>query len=225
MKRTRALLLCLIASISFCLFLAPAHAQARSDILLDIVSRCVDATGPGYCSQCRFPRNDAACRTPPLQCGSDTEVWALTPDFVAIRDIKMCGCPAPFVHGLALPRATITGVEDPARPAGLWRFAWDTAVGRIPPEQLALVVNPHAHRSQNQLHIHMVRLREAVALEPFVAGYVKDLDQVWATASAAASALGLEDYGVLVAQRRGGYFVVAISADSPEERFTVPVCR
>ncbi len=225
MKYAFSLWLPLLVSASLCVASVPGHAQVRSEILLDIVEHCVDPSLSDYCSQCRYPRADAGCQVPAPRCGADTEVWALTPEFAAIRDIKMCGCPAAFVHGLALPRAAVRGVEDPSRPEGIWQFAWNASVGRIPAEQVALVVNPRAHRSQNQLHVHLVRLREDVVLAPLVAGYVSDLGQVWATAAAAASALGLEDYGVLVAQRRGGFFVVAVSADSAEDRFAVATCR
>ena len=56
-----------------------------------------------------------------------TQIWALTEEYVAIRDLKMCPCGADFVHGLALPRFTVMGVEDPQRPNAIWRFTSDAA--------------------------------------------------------------------------------------------------
>jgi len=79
--------------------------------------------------------------------------------FTALRDIKMCGCPSDFVHGPALPIYRVTGVEDPLRPEGIWQFAWDVAIQRMKPESIALVVTPRLHRSQNQLHVHLLRNR------------------------------------------------------------------
>ena len=87
-------------------------------------------------------------------------MWAKTKEFVAIRDLKMCGCPPGFVAGLALPRARVTGIEDPRRPEGIWPFAWQVARTRIPDErQIALAINPKDARSENQMHVHMLRLR------------------------------------------------------------------
>src|SRR5262249_32587725 len=144
-----------------------------------------------------------------------------------IRDIKMCGCPADFVHGLALPRFKVTGVEDPRRPAGIWAFAWDTARGRIADDrQIALVVNPPTERTQDQLHVHLVRLSpnargRVASLAPAKA---ERLDQVWEVASQRAA--GGKDYGVLVARDEiGGGFLVLTDSRSPEFQFTEAVCR
>ncbi len=199
----------------------PVAAQSRRDILLDIVSNCVEPKAANYCSLCRAPRSDSACAATP-ECRSSTEVWAMSERYTAIRDIKMCGCPAGFVHGLALPRQPVRGVEDPARPEGIWQFAWDTAVTRIEAESIALVVNPRRQRSQDQLHVHLLRLRKdaRARLTEHVAGYVRQLDQVWTSAARAAAAKGLDDYGVLVMQRPQEDFMVVITADSPEAPFT-----
>lgn len=155
-------------------------------------------------------------------------MWAKTADYVAIRDIKMCGCPPEFIHGLALPRSRVTGVEDPRRPAGIWAFAWDVARRRIADEQqIALVVNPPgAWRTQDQLHVHLVRLEPdaRARLATLSPARTPRLDQVWDVASRHAG--GVEDYGVLVA--RDGVsngFLVLTAARSPEEQFTVALCR
>jgi CDP-diacylglycerol pyrophosphatase len=201
--------------------LAPVHALERSDILLDIVSNCVDPARANYCAKCRVPRSDAVCGDV-LDCKKSTDVWALTDQYTVIRDIKMCGCPSEFVHGLALPTYPVRGVEDPKRPEGIWQFAWDAAIHRIEPESLALVVNPRLYRSQNQLHVHILRLVPDMRghLEMESPSYVSSLDSIWATAARLAATKGLEDYGVLVSQRPGGDFMVVVTAFSPENAFT-----
>lgn len=201
--------------------LGSAFAIERSDILLDIVSHCVNPVSANYCSLCRAPRSDAGCSAA-LECKKSTEVWALNAQYTAIRDIKMCGCPAGFVHGLALPTYPVRGVEDPQRPDGIWQFAWDVASNRMEPDSIALVVNPRLHRSQNQLHVHLLRLspQARAQLENAAQGYVSQLDQVWASASRSAAAKGLDDYGVLVVQRPQKDYMVVVTADSPEAAFT-----
>ena len=214
-------LACTAILLAGCALQAPVHALDRSDILLDIVSNCVDPARANYCSLCRVPRNDAACGEA-LDCRKSTEVWALTDRYTAIRDIKMCGCPADFVHGLALPTYPVRGVEDPLRPEGIWQFAWDAATRRIEPESVALVVNPRLFRSQNQLHVHLLRLAPGARarLEKEVPAYASSLDNIWAIAASAAAAKGLTDYGVLVRQRQPGGFWVVVTAFSPESAFT-----
>lgn len=107
---------------------------------------------------------------------------ARVPEYVAIRHLKMCGCAAGFVHGLALPRFTVTGGEDPRRPDGIWRFAWDVAREHIPQEdKIALAVNLPELRTEDQLHLHLVWLlpdaRPRVdALRPIK---VERLEEVW----------------------------------------------
>ena len=95
--------------------------QPSRDILHRIVARCLDSSVPDYCVWCPAPLRgqcalDGGCRR-------TTEVWAQTDEYVVIGDIKMCGCPADFVHGLAMARTLVSGVEDPKRPAGIWPFA------------------------------------------------------------------------------------------------------
>jgi CDP-diacylglycerol pyrophosphatase len=152
-------------------------------------------------------------------------VWTEAAEYVAIRDVKMCGCAAPFVHGLALPKRSFSGVEDPARPAALWTFAWTAARAAIPDErEIALVVNPRRTRGQDQLHVHLVRLRpDARGRLATVAAEVPSLEDVWASAARSAAAAGLEDYGILVARGDSGFFVV-VRPGSPEDEFTVSRC-
>jgi CDP-diacylglycerol pyrophosphatase len=208
-----------------CAFQGASPAMERSDILLDIVSHCVDPQPSNYCSLCRAPRKDTACGAA-LECKKSTEVWALTDRYTAIRDIKMCGCPADFVHGLALPTSPVRGVEDPRRPDGIWQFAWDVAASRMEPESIALVVNPRLHRSQNQLHVHMLRLAQGarVQLEKEGPQTVNSLEQVWRTAAQIAEAKGLEDYGVLVVQQTQIAYLVVVTESSPEAAFAKERC-
>jgi len=201
-------------------------AVARSDILLHIVTQCVEPTTANYCEQCNFPRADRHCGVG-AECKKTTEVLARNAQYVVIRDSKMCGCPAEFFHGLALPLDVVTGVEDSKRPEGIWQFAWEVAAERIEPESIALVVNPKSQRSQNQLHIHLVRL-DGQARPQFdrnTPSYVNHLDHVWAIAERDAKSKGLTDYGVLVAQQSPGQFVVVTTPSSPEAMFTQWSCH
>ncbi len=209
-----------------CALPALAPAAERSDILLNIVSSCVDPAAANYCSLCSVPRSDSACGAA-LDCKQNTEVWALNERFAVIRDIKMCGCPAGFVHGLAMPRHPVRGVEDPNRPDAIWKFAWDAAAAHIETESIALVVNPRLRRSQNQLHVHLLRLVPGARekLEPLVVGTVENLEQVWATATFGAMARGLDDYGVLVLQRAQKDYQIVVTPYSPEKAFTVERCN
>ena len=201
-----------------------AITVVRSDILLHIVSQCVDSSKADYCSQCMLPRRDANCGV--SECKKTNEVWALNTQYAAIRDIKMCGCPTDFVHGLAMPRAVITGVEDESRQEGIWRFAWDVATERIELDSIALVVNPKSQRTQNQLHVHLVRLDKSARanFSQYAPSYVDNLEHIWATAKKDASSKGLSDYGVLVAQQSPSKYIVVVTPNSPEASFTQWSC-
>lgn len=200
-------------------------AGASRDILLDLVTHCLDAATPDYCGQCRTPRSEARCGVAE-DCRGTTEVWSLDSRYVAVRDRKMCGCAAGFVHGLAIPREAVRGVEDPARPDGIWQFAWEVARTRIEAERIALAVNPARARSQDQLHVHLVRLRPGLAAElDAVAGAaVSDLAAVWRVAAGLAAERGYADYGVLVVPRATGGFRVVVSPDNPEKAYTEWQC-
>ena len=212
-----------VGAIALAVVVAPDRAPAGS-LLWDIVTNCVDPNLPGYCVRCAHPVAGSCTRS--STCRDISEVWDRSPDFVAIRDVKMCGCAPPFVHGLALPRTRVSGVEDPARPSGLWRFAWKVAVNHIPkPAEIALAVNPPDQRTEDQLHVHLVRLSVArSALIAHGAAVTNSLDVVWTAAQALADVTGLRSYGVLVAQADPGTFLVTVSARSPEDAFTVARC-
>jgi len=212
-----------------CIFLFPLgglYAMPNSDILLDIVRHCVDPKLENYCTRCRAPIAEVAC-TPETSCKKTTEVWSSTTEYVAIRDIKMCGCPASFVHGLVMPLQVITGVEDPLRPEGIWQYAWDEAALRMEAEAIALVVNPQNFRSQNQLHVHLVRLKPQARAEfkSMATGTSSNLLNVWKIAAELAKQQNLPDYGVLVSTEESGGFKVVVTTVSPGHLFTQYVCR
>ena len=205
-----------------------AEGSAR-DTLWRIVSTCLNTTAADYCQRCDSPRTDSACAQE-RRCENTTEVWDESSEYVAIRDIKMCSCPAEFVHGLAIPRDKIKGIEAPQRPDGIWSFAWTVAQRKIAEDAtIALVVNSVRGRSQDQLHVHLVRLRSD-ARENFTGrmGTVARLDEVWTAATRlAADQPPLQDYNVLVASNLKGGFGVLVEANtkSLERTYTQRTCR
>jgi CDP-diacylglycerol pyrophosphatase len=227
LRRGRRLALSsLVAALAFAAGSPPIGGSR--DVLWSLVSDCVDPGAASYCTTCRAPI-EGTCGGA-RGCRKTLDVWVRTPEYVAIRDIKMCGCPDAFVHGLALPRARVTGIEDPRRPEGIWRFAWNTARTRIADDrQIALVVNPPGfQRTQDQLHVHLVRFLPAARAE--VEGSsptrIQSLDEVWAAAARQAAAKKLSRYGLLVARADAGDgFLVLAGPDSPEDRFTAATCR
>jgi CDP-diacylglycerol pyrophosphatase len=222
----RALLLAALFLLSLSVT-ALAEAAGSPDVLWNILNTCIDTSSPDYCTVCRAPRTDTPCGAG-KGCRDTTEVWAESGAFVALRDRKMCDCPEEFVHGLALPRAKVTGVEDPSRPDGIWSFAWILACSRMADESsAALAVNPAGMRDQDQLHVHILRLQKD-ARQRFPAGQVtsvQKLDEVWGAASRVAAAAGLADYGVLVARHPKGGFLVLVDKVSMEKSYGVARCR
>lgn len=206
----------------------PTSAFAGNrDVLWTILNTCLDPTVANYCSSCRAPLDVAPCAAAKA-CRDTTQVWVETREFVALRDRKMCDCPEEFVHGLVLPRAKVTGVEDPKRPDGVWKFAWAVAQSRIPEDaERALAVNPTGKRDQDQLHVHVVRLqkdaRQRFAKVPTCR--VTDLDEVWGTACRLAQSAGYTDYGVLVVSDTKGGYLVVVDRASTEKTYTLPRCR
>jgi CDP-diacylglycerol pyrophosphatase len=199
------------------------------DKLWRIVTTCLGPEDAEYCQRCDSPRIDTAC-PPNRRCEDTTEVWGETNEYVAIRDVKMCSCPAGFVHGLALPRTKVKGIEASPLPHGIWAFAWAVAKGKIADEStIALVVNSARGRTQDQLHVHLVRLRDD-ARQNFTGRMtsVLRLDDVWSAVSQlAANQPPLKDYNVLVASNlKGGFEVLVEGNDKSLERtYTQRTCR
>lgn len=225
-KSRRALALIPALLLLFTTLTAQCLAAGDREILWNIVTNCLDPTVSGYDTLCRWPIESS-----PAACRKTTGLWNLSREFVILRDIKMCDCPADktFVHGLAIPRTKVTGSEDPNRPAGIWQFAWDTAIRRIGKvADIALVVNPPGpvNRGQDQLHVHLVRLnddgRRLIAAAK--AASVGSLADVWHKADQLATERRLEYYGVLVAQHPAGGFVVHVDDHNLEDDYTEARC-
>ena len=199
---------------------------SRSDILLNIATQCINPKTQNYCNQCVSPRIDSSCGNP-QDCKNTTEIWSENEQFVSIRDIKMCGCSKDFIHGLTMPRSEVTGIEDIRRQEEIWQFAWETSKKIIEPNLIALVVNPKSHRSQNQLHVHLVRIDPKVKnkFNAYIFTYVKNLDHVWETAGKLAAKNSLIDYGILVTRATSNQFTVLITPNSPESEFTIWKCN
>jgi len=214
-----------LIALGFVVAVGCLSAGISSNALHRIVEDCLDTGNPRYCSRCPSPQAGYCQLDYP--CSRTTQVWALNQEYAAIRDLKMCGCGAGFVHGLALPRFTVTGVEDPRRPDGIWRFAWDVARAHIPQEdEIALAVNPPALRTQDQLHLHLVRLlpgarSEVDVLHPI---QVERLEDVWPAATEHAASRQLTSYGVILIRGLEGGWLVAAVARSPEGSFTRSRC-
>jgi CDP-diacylglycerol pyrophosphatase len=206
---------------------ASADAAGRRDVLWEIVNSCLDPGIANYCSSCKYPLTGTSCSAG-LACKETTEVWDQSAEFVVLRDRKMCECRGEFVHGLVIPKSRVTGVEDPRRPDGIWEFAWKNALKRIgDPSAAALVVNPVGTRAQDQLHVHIIRLRSD-ARQRFCKtnlAHVQDLADVWQVAARRAAAAGLRDYGVLVATDPQGGFLVLVDEASPEKSYAIERCR
>jgi len=219
----------LVAGLSILLSLAffgTSALAASRGALWDIVNNCLDTSALDYCVVCGVPRMESTCPGQ-MVCEANLEVWSETSNYVALRDRKMCGCPDDFVHGLAIPRAHVIGVEDPRRPNRIWSFAWEVAKKRIDDEMdIALAVNPARFRSQDQLHVHIVRLKKDARQR--IARYspvrVGSLDQVWSVAREKAREQKLDDYGVLVVAHPEGGYLVLIDRDSTEKLFTEATC-
>jgi CDP-diacylglycerol pyrophosphatase len=213
--------------ISGAVFLPHAAVAESRDALWNIVTTCLDIHVPDYCKRCPSPRIESPCAEG-RDCKATTEVWEETAEYVVIRDRKMCGCAPDFEHGLVIPRSRITGIEDPRRPDSIWSIAWAAAQKRITDDSvIALVVNPPGLRTQDQLHVHIVRLQSA-ARELFDAAriaQVKSLDDVWKAVAKKAATLNLHSYGVLVTPNLEGGFLVVVETGSPEKMYTKWKCR
>lgn len=169
-------------------------------------------------------------------CRSTTHVWARSNDgrFAVIRDLKMCTNGAgphdeSFVHGLAIPLAPLSGVEDDRvysapEQNGIWRLAWESALAKgLREEEIALVINPPGNRSQNLLHVHVVRRNQA----PLPAGIeIADLTNVWPQAALLGKDIPCRNYGIVVTRNGGTFRLLVEEGDAnprinPEGKYTV----
>jgi hypothetical protein len=238
-KRGAVWLLALLLLATAC---GTAVAQSRRDILWNIVNNCLGREAAQHSGECPAPRQMAAPAPAAASsaeaaryCRKSTEVWGEAGDaFVAFRDIKMCACPDDhsFIHGLALPFSKVTGVEDSRRPEGIWAFAWSVALAKIgaaEKQSIGLAVNPEYGRTQDQLHVHIVRLRpdylRRIAAHPeqvLRTVPLRDLSQVWDVASPPAGPSGFRDFGLLLtSDGADGYILRVIDpAVSPEGEYT-----
>jgi CDP-diacylglycerol pyrophosphatase len=200
-----------LASLMLALVAGPSLAADRS-ALWHVVESCLVSTVEHYCETCPAPLEGTACARG-AACPATTQVWNRSQDYVVIRDVKACGCPADFVHGLAMPLKRITGLGDGTRPEGIWEFAWSTARQRIADDlSIGLIMNPAGWRTQDQLHIHILRLRGDVRAHLNErASKLPSLDSVWSTAARIADAAALGDgYGVLVARDPDGDYLLVV---------------
>jgi len=219
---------CLLVPLVLALATGVAGAASSRDQLRGLVERCL---GPERAAECpalvadRDPADEASCR-------KTTQIWENSTEFVVIRDLKECGCPTSFRHGLAMPLTYFSGVEAEDLPEGIWQFAWDAARKRFAdPDTIGLAVNSRLQRSQDLLHVHIVELAEG-ARSKFPVGYsvtLADLTHVWSAARALAGEKNLRDYGVLVTQGSGRGFTLLITDGdrwhSPEGLYTRYRCQ
>jgi CDP-diacylglycerol pyrophosphatase len=169
----------------------------------------------------------------------DAVILAETPDFVAVRDIKSCGCPKDFVAVLALPRTRITGIEDPKRPNAIWEFAWSVARKLIADElEIGLVINPEVARTQHHLHVHALRLKPGMRAKldagatsgrigkPAGASVSKvdTIRDLFTAAEARVGADAMASHGILVARARDGGFLLVLTDRVSPQKLTVNTC-
>jgi len=96
----------------------------------------------------------------------------------------------------------------------------------MPENEIALAVNPKNRRSQDQLHVHLVRVRrESLPSDPRRMARVDALGAVWKIAAGKAAELAWQDYGVLVIKGPETGYLVVIDDGSPESKFTLAECR
>ena len=202
------------------------RAEVSRDILLGIAEKCLDTKAPNYCSACSIPSTDSAC-TNQGQCRLSLDLWSLSEEFASFRDAKMCGCNKEFIHGLTIPRQTVTGVEDPRRPDTIWDFAWRVGLERVPEQELALVVNPKNKRSQDQLHVHMLRYfpERQSEMNQYRVAEINDLKSVWRVAKEYADQKNWNDYGVLVMKNDRNSYSVFVTPFNSEHAFTQYRCN
>lgn len=215
--------------LSAILLSSPRAEAPNRDALLGVV-QCVD----------KAPALKASPEAPVHACNNDI-VGVEPQGFLALESFKMTGCPSngaalkehrgfEFIDALVLPLNPVTGVEDPHRPAGIWSFSWKFARKFIAADDsVVLVANPKTRRSQDQFHVHIMRLLPGAAdkIKALKPEYIKTLegtpDPVWAAAQRHSHGqLESGHTGVAVSyDKKKGRFVVVTVDDSPEADFAV----
>lgn len=228
------------ASGSAAIELCSKDSSGKRCVLWNIVHHCLDSSVADYCKVCPSPLEESSCAVQDA-CRKQLQLWGKNADFIAMRDYKMCGClDASFVHGLVLPLWYVIGDEDPQtrvrderfnpKLTDAWTFAWSIASHRIPFDEVVLAVNPPSRRTQDQFHIHMMRLgadarRKILALPRAQLETVADLGDVWLAVRSIADATSYSEYGIAVTRdTKTNRFVVALLKGSPEEEFGVYRC-
>jgi len=212
-----------------------AVSGGRADALWNLISLCVNAPVSKYC-EC--PAMIKTC------CGDpDTPdasvVWSLNDDYLVIRDLRQCGCQKGFITAITMPRMKVTGIEDTKRPEGIWRFSWDAAARVIPESsEIGLTINPQGRRSQNQMHIHIQRIKSETrkwfddpALRKDAIGKYNlifiDLDDLGGVFKAVGEKVGssrMKDTGILAVKSRNAGYQAMITFDKSPEAFVEKFC-
>jgi len=209
------------------ILLLAVKSSVAGDALWGIIQHCLRPADEGYCITCRAPLSSANCPAS-SSCLTSTKMWDLTDSYLTILDRKACGCPPSFVHGLALPLRRTVGIEDPTKPDGIWTYAWEQARNRISEESaIALVVNSAEFRSENQLHVHLVRLREdARTAVRSKAVEIASLNNVWDEAHKRAMEIGIGDvYGILIIRGADSQFLMLVENTALERVYTENECN
>src|SRR5262245_52230020 len=195
--------------------------------LWGVIENCLNPAVEGYCTTCRSPLSTANCPASNA-CMTSTHLLHRTDTYMTMGDRKECGCPGSFVHGLVLPLKRTVGIEDPGKPDGIWAYAWEQARQRIRDEStIALVVNSAHYRSENQLHVHFVQLRDGArsAIMPKAVG-ISSLDSVWRIARERAAQTGIgEVYAVLVMRGTDTSYQLLVENTPAERTYTKHICR
>src|SRR5882724_1025109 len=202
-----------------------AGRESDPDCALYLITRkCLDTSAADYCDACPYPRS-GYCPAP-ATCETTTELWTGTAHYVAIRDRTVCACPQ-VIHGLVIPTGAITGVEDPDRPASIWKFAWAVAeAAGLTDDDAMLIVNPPDQRTQNQLHVHVLPLDPAKlpALESTPKAEIPDLTSVWTRADGLAAESGLASYGIVLHRSGAAWHLHIADAGLTDAYSRLPEC-
>ena len=131
----------------------------------------------------------------------NTTIMAFVPNqYLLLQGKKMSDChvnatthgvppTSQYIDLLVLPLTKVTGVEDQHRPNGIWQQAWTIAQSYLPDNGLiVLAANPRHYRTQDQLHIHILRQQPGIInyvnkLKPiYISSLSGAVDPVWAAA-------------------------------------------